>query len=84
MELSRCAIQMTRWMTCKKKAYEVITQAITETPDKLDYLLNLLLISKHLERIADHATNIAEEVVYMIEGEIVRHGKLKDADSFIH
>jgi phosphate transport system protein len=68
----------------QKKAYEVITQAITETPDKLDYLLNLLLISKHLERIADHATNIAEEVVYMIEGEIVRHGKLKDADSFIH
>jgi len=55
-----------------------------KAPDKLDYLLNLLLISKHLERIADHATNIAEEVVYMIEGEIVRHGKLKDADSFIH
>jgi phosphate transport system protein len=68
----------------QKKAYEVITQAITETPDKLDYLLNLLLISKHLERIADHATNIAEEVVYMIEGEIVRHGKLKDTDSFKH
>jgi len=68
----------------QKKAYEVITRAITDTPDKLDYLLNLLLISKHLERIADHATNIAEEVVYMIEGEIVRHGKLKDADSFTH
>lgn len=68
----------------QKKAYEVITQAITNTPDKVDYLLNLLLISKHLERIADHATNIAEEVVYMIEGEIVRHGKLKDTDSLKH
>jgi phosphate transport system protein len=40
------------------------------------YMINLLLISRHLERVADHATNIAEEVVYMIEGEIVRHGKL--------
>ena len=38
-----------------------------------EYLLNMFLISRHLERIADHATNIAEEVIYMVEGEIVRH-----------
>jgi phosphate transport system protein len=35
--------------------------------------LNLFSASRHLERIADHATNIAEDVVYMVEGQIIRH-----------
>ena len=60
----------------QNKAYDVIKQAMHDHPDRVGYLINMLLISRHLERIADHATNIAEEVVYMIEGEIVRHGRL--------
>ena len=56
-----------------RNAYDVIKQYIREHPDKVTYLLNLYLISRHLERLADHATNIAEEVIYLIEGEIVRH-----------
>ena len=36
-------------------------------------MVHLLSVSRHLERIADHATNIAEEVVFLITGEIVRH-----------
>ena len=63
----------------QNKAYDVIKQAIHDHPERVAYLINLLLISRHLERIADHATNIAEEVVYMIEGEIVRHGRLSTA-----
>jgi phosphate transport system protein len=58
----------------KKDAYDRIKQTMKQQPEFIGYLINLLLISRHLERLADHATNIAEEVIYLIEGEIVRHG----------
>ena len=57
----------------KAEAYDRVKLAMGEHPDKIGYLINLFLISRHLERLADHATNIAEEVIYLIEGEIVRH-----------
>jgi phosphate transport system protein len=57
----------------KNEAYRLIQAAVRKNPDHVEYLISLLLISRHLERMADHATNIAEEVVYMVEGEIVRH-----------
>ena len=56
-------------------AYDVIKGYMTQKPDCIGYLLNLFLISRHIERLADHATNIAEEVIYMIDGEIIRHQK---------
>jgi phosphate transport system protein len=57
----------------KNEAYDKIKQAIKELPERVGYYINLLLISRHLERISDHATNIAEEVIYLVEGEIYRH-----------
>ena len=57
----------------KSEAYDKIKNEIGENPDKIGYLINLFLISRHLERLADHTTNIAEQVVYLIEGEIIRH-----------
>ena len=60
--------------TIQRDAYDRIKNAMKENTDKIGYMINLLLISRHLERLADHATNIAEEVIYMIEGEIIRHG----------
>ena len=44
-----------------------------ESPDRIDSGLTLFTVVRHLERIADHATNIAEDVIYLIEGTIVRH-----------
>ena len=61
----------------KDAAYDRIKEAIADgVTQDIGYMINLLLISRHIERLADHATNIAEEVIYMIEGEIVRHGRL--------
>lgn len=59
----------------KEQAYDRVKRAMGEHPDKIGYLINLFLISRHLERLADHTTNIAEEVIYLIEGEIVRHAQ---------
>jgi phosphate transport system protein len=59
----------------QSNAYSQIKPAMRRHPDEMTYLLNLYLISRHLERIADHATNISEEVIYLIEGEIIRHAK---------
>ncbi len=50
-----------------------IKNKIRSNPEKVDILIEYARICRYLERIADHATNIAEDVIYMIEGDIVRH-----------
>jgi phosphate transport system protein len=42
-------------------------------PESIERGLALILISRHLERIGDHATNIAEDVIYVVQGRDVRH-----------
>jgi phosphate transport system protein len=58
-----------------REVYDYIKEEIRKKPEAAGYLINYLFISRHLERIGDHSTNIAEEVIYLIEGEIVRHGR---------
>lgn len=57
-----------------RQMYVKVGEAIQANPQLTDRLLSYLSASRHLERIADGATNIAEDVIYMIEGHIVRHG----------
>ena len=56
-----------------RQMYLQVGEGIREHPDQVESLTHLLSVSRHLERIADHATNIAEDVIYMVRGEIVRH-----------
>ncbi|MFC1765224.1 phosphate signaling complex protein PhoU [Planctomycetota bacterium] len=53
--------------------YTLVREAIVAHPEQAEALIHILSVSRHLERIADHATNIAEDVIYMIEGQVVRH-----------
>jgi phosphate transport system protein len=50
-----------------------VLRGIKANPEQVESLLRINSVSKHIERLADMATNIAEDVVYMVEGEIVRH-----------
>jgi len=56
-----------------KDMYKQICEKINIHPERTEFYLQYLSTSRHLERIADYATNIAEDVIYMVNGEIVRH-----------
>jgi phosphate transport system protein len=60
--------------TLNKQLHRELASYMVEKPNTITRCLNLMVISKSLERIADHATNVAEEVVYLCEARDIRHG----------
>jgi len=56
------------------EVYGAFTHEACKAPDKMEALLQYLIVSRSLERIADLATNISEDVIYLMEGAIIRHG----------
>ncbi|MBN2029074.1 phosphate signaling complex protein PhoU [bacterium] len=66
-----------------RETYRKVAEGIKKHPEQSDCLLHLLSVSRHLERMADQATNIAEDVIYMIDGTIVRHKTEKYVTSSI-
>jgi len=57
----------------RQKIRRRVMQTLQEGTDDVESLLRMNSVSKHIERIADMATNVAEDVIYMVEGDIVRH-----------
>lgn len=53
--------------------YSAMQDVMRKDPNAIEPAINTISASRHLERIADLATNIAEDVVFMVEGEILRH-----------
>ncbi len=56
-----------------REMYRQMEMAMRDNPDRISVFIHILSASRYLERIADHATNIAEDVIYFTEGEIIRH-----------
>ena len=56
-----------------RDVYTQVYRLINEHPENAEILINYISVSRHLERIADYATNIAEDVIYLVEGKIIRH-----------
>ena len=53
--------------------FQWLKEGIQRQPSQIDWMIEITSVSKNIERIADHVTNIAEIVIYWVEGEIVRH-----------
>jgi phosphate transport system protein len=56
-----------------RQLYRELTSYMIEKPETISRAIELMFISKSIERIADHATNIAEEMIYLSQGKDVRH-----------
>src|SRR5262249_49426154 len=56
-----------------REIIEELYKSMRRDPDLIPAAMHCFSASRHVERIADHATNIAEDVIYLVEGEIARH-----------
>ena len=73
-ELAKEVCQMDDDMDAlRKKRIKALLKLMADNPDQSDAISQYVSITRNLERIADHATNIAEDVIYMTEGNIIRH-----------
>jgi len=64
----------------KREMKVLVLHEMKESPDQMEQLVSILKNSSHLERIADLATNIAEDVIYWVEGDIIRHSRKIDVN----
>ena len=58
----------------RRSMYRILVTHMLEDPKRISGALELLLVSQNLERIADLATNISEDVVFLVEGRTIKHG----------
>lgn len=62
----------------KKESLKKIISLISKCDSQTEGFIDLLLISRNLEKIADHSTNISEDVIFMVQGKDIRHHNIDD------
>ena len=74
MELARsCSCATIKWTSCATRSSASLLSYMMGDSAVVFQSFELILVAKNLERVADHATNIAEDVIYMVAGHDVRH-----------
>jgi phosphate transport system protein len=75
-ELAQAVLEMDNVVDrMRDEAFIMLVKSMNERPDTTRQALDALLVARNLERVADHATNIAEDVIFWVEGADVRHHK---------
>jgi phosphate transport system protein len=74
VELAQAVLEMDNVIDrMKNDAFIQLVQTMNQRPDAVRQALDALLVARNLERVADHATNIAEDVIFWVQGSDVRH-----------
>jgi len=78
-ELAQAVLEMDNVVDrMRDEAFIVLVKKMNTSPDATRQALDALLIARNLERVADHATNIAEDVIFWVRGDDVRHNVTPD------
>ncbi len=79
-ELAQAVLEMDNVVDrMRDDAFIVLVKKMNTNPDTTRQALDALLIARNLERVADHATNIAEDVIFWVRGDDVRHNAAQEA-----
>jgi phosphate transport system protein len=71
---ARAVLRQDEWLAAlKNQVFRELLTYMLGSPRTIEPGLDLILISHHLERVGDHATNIAEDVLFIVEGRDIRH-----------
>ena len=81
-ELAQAVLEMDNVVDrMRDEAFITLVKTMNDNPDKTRQALDALLIARNLERVADHATNIAEDVIFWVRGADVRHNVQQENQS---
>jgi len=81
-ELAQAVLEMDNVVDrMRDEAFITLVKTMNERPDVTRQALDALLVARNLERVADHATNIAEDVIFWVRGADVRHNVVQEAET---